>query len=174
MKHSHKKLSHLILTTPCKMGIIILILTLGDTKGCRFPLQGRDSALCYSFRTAQRWTQQRDSRKGQLNKWDLKSLKRKNWGQKLSKKPRKNSNPILIPNSQPLLKIAQSSLTLCNPMDCRPPGSSVHRILQARILEWVAISFSRGIFPTQGLKPGLCLWRQMLYHLSHQGSPNLY
>ena len=34
--------------------------------------------------------------------------------------------------------------TLCNPMDCSPPGSSVHRILQARILEWVAISFSRG------------------------------
>jgi len=37
----------------------------------------------------------------------------------------------------------QSSLTLCNPVDCSPPGSSVHGILQARILEWVAISFSR-------------------------------
>ena len=35
-------------------------------------------------------------------------------------------------------------LTLCDPMDCSPPGSSVHGILQARILEWVAISFSRG------------------------------
>ena len=34
--------------------------------------------------------------------------------------------------------------TLCNPMDCSPPGSSVHGISQARILEWVAISFSRG------------------------------
>ena len=33
---------------------------------------------------------------------------------------------------------------LCNPMDCSPPGSSVHGILQARILEWVAISFSWG------------------------------
>ena len=33
---------------------------------------------------------------------------------------------------------------LCNPMDCSPPGSSVHGVLQARILEWVAISFSRG------------------------------
>ena len=33
---------------------------------------------------------------------------------------------------------------LCDPMDCRPPGSSVHGILQPRILEWVAISFSRG------------------------------
>ena len=35
-------------------------------------------------------------------------------------------------------------LTLCNPMDCSPPGSSVHGILQARILKWVAIFFSRG------------------------------
>ena len=60
------------------------------------------------------------------------------------------------PNSQNLLCIrllqvtvcvyvlvAQLCLTLCNPMDCSPPGSSVHEILQARILDWVAISFSR-------------------------------
>ena len=40
--------------------------------------------------------------------------------------------------------VTQSCLTLCNPMDCSPPGSSVHGILWARILEWVAISFSRG------------------------------
>ena len=39
---------------------------------------------------------------------------------------------------------AQSFLTLCGPMDSSPPGSSVHGILQARILEWIAISFSRG------------------------------
>ena len=39
---------------------------------------------------------------------------------------------------------AQSCLTLCDLMDCSPPGSSVYGILQARILEWVAISFSRG------------------------------
>ena len=37
----------------------------------------------------------------------------------------------------------QLFLTLCNPMDCNPPGSFVHRILQARILEWVSIPFSR-------------------------------
>ena len=41
-------------------------------------------------------------------------------------------------------EVAQSCPTLCDPVDCSPPGSSVHRILQARILEWVAISFSRG------------------------------
>ena len=39
--------------------------------------------------------------------------------------------------------VTQSSPTLCEPMDCSPPGSSVHRILQATILEWVAIPFSR-------------------------------
>ena len=43
--------------------------------------------------------------------------------------------------------LAQSCPTLCNPMDFSPPGSSVHGILQARILEWVAISSSRGSSP---------------------------
>ena len=38
-------------------------------------------------------------------------------------------------------EIAQSCPTLCDPMDCSPPGSSVHEIFQARLLEWVAISF---------------------------------
>ena len=41
-------------------------------------------------------------------------------------------------------EVAQSCPTLRDPLDCSPPGSSVHGILQARILEWVAISFSRG------------------------------
>ena len=54
-------------------------------------------------------------------------------------------------------------------MDCNPPGSSVHGISQARILEWVAFSFSKGIFLTQGSNPGLLHCRQILYHLSHQG-----
>jgi len=39
---------------------------------------------------------------------------------------------------------AQSCMTLCDPTDCSPPGCSVHGILQAKILEWVAIPFSRG------------------------------
>ena len=41
-------------------------------------------------------------------------------------------------------EVAQSCLTLCNPMNCSLPGSSVHGIFQTRVLEWVAISFSRG------------------------------
>ena len=45
-----------------------------------------------------------------------------------------------------LCSIAWSYLTLCDPLDCSAPGSSVHGIPQARILEWVAISYSRGSF----------------------------
>ena len=40
--------------------------------------------------------------------------------------------------------VTQSCLTLCNPMDCSPPGSSVHGILQERILEWVTVPFFNG------------------------------
>ena len=42
--------------------------------------------------------------------------------------------------------VAQSCQTLCNPMDCSPPGSSVHGILQARVLEWIAMPSSRRSF----------------------------
>ena len=56
-----------------------------------------------------------------------------------------------LSTAQPMKKVkmlvVQLFLTLCDPMDCRPPGSSVHGILQARILEWVAIPFSRGSSP---------------------------
>ena len=65
-------------------------------------------------------------------------------------------------------KAALSCLTLCNPMDY-----TVHGILQARILEWVAFPFSRGIFLTQGLNPGLPHCKQILYQLSHKGSPRI-
>ena len=61
--------------------------------------------------------------------------------------------------------VAQSCLILCNPMDCSLPGSSVHGILQARLLEWVAISFSRG-----SSQPRDATLQESLYHLSQQGS----
>ena len=66
--------------------------------------------------------------------------------------------------------VTQLCLTLCDPMDCSPTGSSVHRILQARILEWVAIPFSRGIFLTQGWSLGLLHWQADSSPLSYQGS----
>ena len=61
------------------------------------------------------------------------------------------------------------------PVDCSSPGSSVHGILQARVLEWVATpslgGVGGGVFPTQGSSLGLLHCRQILYLLSHQGSP---
>ena len=65
------------------------------------------------------------------------------------------------------VKVAQLCPTLCDPMDY-----VVHGILQARILEWVALSLLQGIFPIQGLNPGLPHCRQILYQLSYQGSPS--
>ena len=50
------------------------------------------------------------------------------------------------------LLVTQSYPTLCESMDCSPPGSSVHGILQARILDWVAIP-SPGDFPNPGIEP---------------------
>ena len=50
---------------------------------------------------------------------------------------------MLLSTSYIVSEVAQSCPTLCDPVDCGSPGSSVHAILQARILEWIAISFSR-------------------------------
>ena len=68
--------------------------------------------------------------------------------------------------------VTQSYLTLCDPMDCSQLGNSVHGISQAGILEPVAISFSRGIFLTQGLNPYLLHREAVSSSLSHQESPN--
>ena len=67
--------------------------------------------------------------------------------------------------------VAQSCPTICDPMDCNPPGSFVHGILQARILEWVAICSSRGPSWPRDQTCIFCNSRQILHHLSHQGSP---
>ena len=67
--------------------------------------------------------------------------------------------------------VAVSGPTLCDSIDCSLTGSSVHGISQARILEWVAISFSRGIFPTQGSNPHLLHWQAGSLPLRHQRRP---
>ena len=54
---------------------------------------------------------------------------------------------IMCSMKQSESEVAQSCPTLCDPMDCSLPGSSVHGIFQARVLEWVAISFSRASSP---------------------------
>ena len=70
--------------------------------------------------------------------------------------------------------VAKLCSTPCYPMECSLPGFSVHGILQARILEWVAISSSRGIFPTQGSNLyRLCFlhWQVDSLPLHHLGNP---
>ena len=54
-------------------------------------------------------------------------------------------------------EVTQSCLTLCDPMDYSPPGSSVHGIFQARVLEWVAISFSRRFSPPRNRTRVSCI-----------------
>ena len=63
-------------------------------------------------------------------------------------------------------------LTLCDLMDCSPPGSSVHGILQARILEWVAIPFSRRSSWSMDWTHVSCIAGRF-FSLDHQGSPSL-
>ena len=70
-------------------------------------------------------------------------------------------------------KSLQSCQTLCDPMDCSPPGSSVPGILQARILEWVAMPSSRGSSQPRDWTHVSCIssiGRRVLYHLCHLGS----
>ena len=62
--------------------------------------------------------------------------------------------------AQPL----QSRPTLCDSMDCSPPGSSVHGIFQARILQWVSMSFSRGSSPPMGRNCISCITVRFFTH----------
>ena len=66
-------------------------------------------------------------------------------------------------------EVAQSCLTLCNPMDCSPSGSSVHGIFQARLLEWGAISLSRGSSQPRDQTRFSHIVGRSFYRLSHQG-----
>ena len=68
----------------------------------------------------------------------------------------------------------QSCLTLYDTMDRSPPGSTVHRILQARILEWVAVPSSRESFQPKDQTQASyvsCIGRWVLHHWHHPGSP---
>ena len=104
---------------------------------------------------------------------------------------------ILVPKVKLKVLVTQSCLTLCDPMNCSLPGSSVHGFPQEKMtLEWVVIPFSRGwerkwekmmkewndtgvgchsllqgIFPTQGLNLGFLHCRQILYHLTAREAP---
>ena len=69
--------------------------------------------------------------------------------------------------------VIQLCLTLWDPLDCSPPGSSVHGDSPSKNIGVGCHSLLQRIFPTQGLNPGLLNCRWIVYHLSHQGSPVL-
>ena len=89
-------------------------------------------------------------------------------------------NPLLVASLANTFSLSAwvhvcSVASVCDPMDCSPPGSSVHRIFQARILEWVGISNSRWIFPTQGSNLSflnLLHWKADSLPLYHLRSPS--
>ena len=97
-----------------------------------------------------------------LQRWmpQTKQLARQKHSLAYQKNNKKNETTKNMVQMTVCVLVAESCPILCNPIDCSPPGSSVHGIFQARILEWVDISFSRGIFPTRGLNLGLLHCRQ--------------
>ena len=85
---------------------------------------------------------------------------------------------VALPTSPPSPSVnsgavLQSRPTLCDPMDCSPPDSSVHGDSPGKNTGVCCHALLQGTFPTQGLNPGLPLCRQILYCLSHQGSPTI-
>ena len=68
--------------------------------------------------------------------------------------------------------VPQSCLTLCDPMDCSPPGPSVHWDSPGKNTGVGCHALLQGIFPTLGSNPDLKHCTQILYRLSHQGSPS--
>ena len=77
---------------------------------------------------------------------------------------RNDTSIMLYVNCGGCCLVSRLYLTLCNPLGYSPPVSSVHRISQARILEWVAISFSRESSQPRNQTPISCIGRLILYH----------
>ena len=80
-------------------------------------------------------------------------------------------NPVQMSEMCCVCLAAQLCLTLWDPMDCSPPGSSVHGDSPGKNIGVGCHALLQGIFPTQGLNPGLPHCRWILYQLSHQGGP---
>ena len=68
-------------------------------------------------------------------------------------------------------KSLQLCLILCDSVDCSPPGSAVHGVLQARILEWGAVSFSRGSSQARNGTQVSCIGRQIVFTTEPPGKP---
>ena len=82
-------------------------------------------------------------------------------------------NEIQLQNLCAMYLVTQLCPTLGDPMDCSPPGFSVHGDSPGKNTGIGCPALLQGIVPTQGSNSGLPLCRQILYHLSHQGSPQI-
>ena len=99
-----------------------------------------------------------DVREGSEEGWDESAASTKGLG------------PARPSECQDVCLVAQSCLTLCDFVDCSPPGSSVRGILQARVLGWVPIPFSMS-FPDPGIEAASTALQADSYCLSHLGGP---
>ena len=72
-----------------------------------------------------------------------------------------------------LCLVAQSCPVVCDPVDCNPPGFSVHMDSLGKNTRVGCHALLQGIFPTQRSNPGLLHWRWIIYQLKHQGSPRI-
>ena len=87
----------------------------------------------------------------------------------MKKSPNDSSSRCHL-NATVLCLVTQSCTTLCDPMDCTLPSSSVHGDSPGKNIRLVCHALLQGIFPIQGSNPGLPHCRWILYHLSYQGS----
>ena len=78
-----------------------------------------------------------------------------------------------LPKGESESEVTQLYPTLCDPVDYSLPGSSVHGGPPGKNTGVDCQALLQGIFPTQGQNPGLPHYRQILYHLSHKGSPDI-
>ena len=72
-----------------------------------------------------------------------------------------------MPESEKKIEVAQSCLTLSDPMDCSLPGSSIHGLFQARVLEWGAIAFSKFCVTPVQFNHSAYNWEQIKFHLQN-------
>ena len=95
---------------------------------------------------------------------------------------KKNNPELKVPQISPSTlkkavkwsEVAQSCLTLCDPMDCSLPGSSVHGIFQARVLEWGAIAFSRSSWPRDWTQVSHIVGRRFTMWATREGYRKLF
>ena len=96
--------------------------------------------------------------------WSLKSKQKRS---RVTDVEKKN---LWLPGNKVLCLVAQPCLTLCSPMDCRPPDTSVHGDSSSKHTGVGCHALLQGAFQTQGSNAGILYSRQIPYHLRHQGS----